>query len=296
MAGDSYEDKITGGPFEFFSKAPGIRARIVLAGPFLNYVLGFLLFSIVFMIGNPMLTSKIGGLVEEYPAQSSGLQKGDRIIAIDGTEVGFWEEITKIIHHKTDGNPVQIRVARSGREIDFSIKPKVDVRKDVFGTERKIALIGIKPGDEIISVQHNPVEAIYLGAKRIGFLTVMTCKALAYIVIGRMSLKESITGPVGIFVLTGKAAELGIVYLLQMMAVLSASLAIFNVLPIPVLDGGHILFIAIERMRKKAVSPKVQEVATQVGLYVLIALMFLVFYSDFIKFGIFDKIVNIFKG
>jgi len=295
MAGDSFEDSLTGQPWEFYSKSPGVRARIILAGPFLNYVLGFVLFSLIFMIGSPMLTSRVGELLEGYPAAEAGIKAGDAIVAIDGVRVEYWEDLTAIIRKKTTGRPVNLLVNRDGGELSVLVAPKIEEKKDIFGNTEKIALIGVKPSQEVINVKYNFIESIYLGAKKLFFLTYMTFKAIFYMLIGRMSVKDSVTGPVGIFVLTGKAAELGIVYLMQMMAVLSSSLAIFNVLPIPVLDGGHLFFIAIEKLRKKAVSPKTQEAATQVGLYLLIALMILVFYSDFVKFGVFEKISNVFK-
>src|SRR3989338_9147852 len=103
------------------------------------------------------------------------------------------------------------------------------------------------------------------------------------------------TGPIGIFYITGQAAKMGLVYLLQLMGVLSASLAIFNLLPVPVLDGGHILFLAIERIRRKPISYKMQENITQVGLFLLIFLMAFVFYNDFMRFGIFGKLSHLWK-
>src|SRR3989338_9945725 len=103
------------------------------------------------------------------------------------------------------------------------------------------------------------------------------------------------TGPIGIFYITGQAAKMGLVYLLQLMGVLSASLAIFNLLPVPVLDGGHILFLAIEKIRRRPVPVKMQENITQVGMSLLIVLMLFVFYNDFMRFGIFEKIAHLCK-
>jgi len=294
MAGDSFEEKITGQSWEFFSKSPGVRARIIFAGPLLNYILGFLLFCLVFMVGNPMVTSKVGELLDGYPAKAYGIQKGDRIIAIDGKKIDYWENLIDVVHNKTEGE-MDLTIKRGDSVLFLKITPKVEEKKDIFGSTRKIALLGVIPSDEVVTVKYDPLSAVYLAAKKVLLLTQMTFKALFYIIIGKMSVKESVTGPVGIFILTGKAAELGFIYLLQMMAILSTSLAIFNVLPIPVLDGGHMLFIVIEKLRRKAVSPRVQEITNQAGMYVLIGLMFLVFYSDFAKFGIFDKIFGIFK-
>jgi regulator of sigma E protease len=134
-----------------------------------------------------------------------------------------------------------------------------------------------------------------MGGKKLLTLSYITYRALWATLTGAIPFKESITGPVGIFYITGHAARLGFVYLLQLVAVLSASLAIFNLLPVPVLDGGHILFLAIEKLRKKPLTYKLQENITQAGLTLLICLMAFVFYNDFIRFGIFEKIFNLFK-
>jgi regulator of sigma E protease len=292
MAGETYDDKPEDKPWEFLSKSPGVRARIILAGPFLNYLGAFVLFSLIFMVGNPELSSKIGEVMEGYPAESAGLLSEDRIVSVNGKEVGLWAELTEIIHKNTEG-PVLLGIERSGQLREISVVPKVETRKDVFGVESKIALVGIAPSQDIVVTRYNPFKAVYMGAKRLFLLSFMTLKAIFFMITGRMSLK-AVSGPVGIFVLTGKAAELGFIYLLQMMAVLSASLAIFNVLPIPVLDGGHLVFILIEKIRGRKVSPRVQEIATQTGLYILIALMLVVFYSDFMKFGFFEKVKGIF--
>ncbi|MDP2920991.1 MAG: site-2 protease family protein, partial [Candidatus Omnitrophota bacterium] len=156
-------------------------------------------------------------------------------------------------------------------------------------------LIGIAPSDEVVYVKYGFFKSIYMGAEKLWTLTYITCRALWASVTGAIPMKESMTGPIGIFYITGQAARLGMVYLLQLMGVLSASLAIFNLLPVPVLDGGHILFLMIEKIRKKPVSIKIQENITQVGMSLLIILMLFVFYNDFIRFGIFEKISNLWK-
>jgi regulator of sigma E protease len=157
-------------------------------------------------------------------------------------------------------------------------------RKDIFGKEVKVAMVGIAPSDELVFIRYNPAMALYKGFLKQIDLTVVTLKALGSLVTGRLSLKESVTGPVGIFLLTAKAAKLGLVYLLNIMAIISTSLAIFNVLPIPVLDGGHLIFILIEKIRRRPLSQKVQEVATHIGLALLLLLMLFVFYYDIIRF------------
>ncbi len=283
MAGETQQDNLTGEDWEFLSKPAGQRFKIVINGAFFNYVLGFLLFSFVFMLGAPTLTNEIGEVLDDYPAKRAGLRTGDKVVSIDGKKVEYWNELTDIMHKKLNGD-VTLGVLRSGRERSIVLTPMIKEKKDIFGKEIRIAMVGIAPSDELVFIKYNPIKALYKGFLKQIDLTVMTFKALGSLVTGGLSLKESVTGPVGIFLLTAKAAELGLVYLLNIMAIISTSLAIFNILPIPVLDGGHLIFIAIEKIRRKPLSLKVQEVATQIGLALLLLLMVFVFYYDIIRF------------
>ena len=173
--------------------------------------------------------------------------------------------------------------------------PKSENMKTIFGSRKNISIIGISPSEEIVYVKYGILKSIYMGAEKLWTLTYITCRALWASITGAIPVKESMTGPIGIFYITGQAAKLGMVYLLQLMGVLSASLAIFNLLPVPVLDGGHILFLMIEKIRRKPVSIKMQENVTHVGMGLLIVLMLFVFYNDFNRFGIFEKIAHLWK-
>ncbi|MBL7069828.1 MAG: RIP metalloprotease RseP [Candidatus Omnitrophica bacterium] len=282
LAGESHQDKLTGEGWEFLSKPPGQRFKIVACGPFLNYILGIILFSLVFMIGAPTLTNKVGEVLEDYPAYASGIRPGDKIVSIDGKEVRYWHELTEIMHKKLEG-AARLEILRRESTLNLVIKPKIKEFKDIFGKDVKIAMVGIAPSDELIYIKHNPAESFYRGLVKTFQLTAITFKAIWNLMIGRLSFRESVTGPVGIFMLTAKAARLGLVYLLNLMAIISTSLAIFNILPIPVLDGGHILFILIEKIRRRPLSPKAQETSVQIGLGILIVLMLFVFYYDIMR-------------
>ena len=294
MAGDEPGENITGQRWEFLSRNAADRFKIIFAGPLLNYILAFLIFSVIFMFGSPTLTTEVGTLLKGYPAESQGIMAGDRILAIDGKNVKYWEDVTEIIHKHTDGVMI-LSISRSGKTFNKPITPMVRRTKDIFGKEVQIALIGIAPSQKIESVRYGPLVSFRMGFRKLAQLTYMTYKALWSIVIGRLSFKESMTGPIGIFIITGQAAKLGFIYILQLMGVLSASLAIFNVLPFPVLDGGHIIFLIIEKFRGKPLSLKAQETAANICVSFLILLTIFVFYNDIIKFGIFDKILKIFK-
>ncbi|MFH1996176.1 MAG: RIP metalloprotease RseP [Candidatus Omnitrophota bacterium] len=288
LSGQDPNDEIKGEPYEYLSKSVGARSRIVAAGPFLNYILGFLIFSFVFMVGSPTLTTEIGELIDGYPARSSGLEVGDSVREIDGAPVSRWEDMADMIHKKTSGDPVVFTVFRDTKTIEIAITPSIRNTKDIFGGKTTIALIGVAPSQNVVMVRYDPITAFYRGGKKVAGLTAMTYRALWSIATGKMSAKESMAGPIGIFVITGKVAAMGFVHLLHLMGVLSVSLAIFNILPVPVLDGGHLLFLGIEKLMRKPVSVRLQEVTTNIGLSVLIMVMAFFFYNDIVRFNIVD--------
>jgi regulator of sigma E protease len=294
MAGDEPGESLTGKSFEFLSRSIWDRFQVIFAGPLLNYVLAFLIFSIIFMFGSPTLTTEVGSLLKDYPAEKSGLVIGDKVIKVDGKDVKYWEDMTEIIRKHLEG-PMRLTIEKKGKISDIEIQPVIRDVKDIFGTHTKIALLGIAPSQKIENVRYGFFESFSKGFRKVVDLTVITYKALWSIATGRLSVKESMTGPIGIFIITGKAAEMGLIYLFHLMAMLSASLAIFNLLPLPVLDGGHILFLFIEKVRGKPLSLKVQENIANIGVGLLILLTVFIFYSDIVKFGIFDHIGKFFK-
>lgn len=294
LAGETTEDDIKGESWEYLSKTAGERARIIFAGPLLNYVLAFFIFTFVFIIGSPTLTATVGKIMPDYPAALSELKPGDRILEVNGEKVNYWEDVTRIVHANREPR-IQLLVKREGELIDIVVRPKQEEIRTIFGSRKNVGLIGIMPADEIVYVKYSIFKSIYMGIKKLFVFTYITYRALWASLTGAISFKDSVTGPVGIFYITGQAARLGFIYLLQLLGVLSAALAIFNVLPVPVLDGGHLLFLLIEKLRKKPLSHKVQENVTQAGLFLLIALMAFVFYNDFMRYGIFEKIMQLWR-
>ena len=228
------------------------------------------------------------------PAQQAGLQPKDRIAAIDGYPVTSWEAMTATVRRTTSGR-LTLRIEREGRAMDVAIQPEVKARKDVFGHVRQTGVIGVTPSGEVRLIRSGFWQAFGLAAHEVLELTWVTLQSLWSLLTGGMSMKESLTGPIGIFFIAGDAARMGAVYLIQIIGVLSLSLGIFNFLPIPVLDGGHLFFLVCEKLRGRPLATVVQERAMQTGMAVLAALMLLVFYNDFARFGITDKIVGLFK-
>lgn len=283
LAGDNLEG-YKGNSYEYLSKTPKERALIVFCGPLLNYILGFLCFWLIFFAGYPMLTTKVGGLLEGFGAQKAGIQVGDKIVAVDGKRIDFWEDLQKIIHAKTTSTTVNLVVLRENKEYTVEVNIKQKLLDDLLGQKRSVGLLGITPGDEIIKVKHGFLESFFLGIGKTLDLTALTYKALWRMITGQLALRESVTGPLGIFYITSKAASLGIIALLHLIAVLNISLAIFNLLPLPVLDGGHILFLGIEKIRGKTLSVKSERIITQMGFTVIVILALFVTYNDVVRF------------
>jgi regulator of sigma E protease len=293
LAGDSLEE-YKGESYEYFSQSPGRRFQIVFFGPILNYILGILLFWMIFFAGYPNFTTKIGGLLDDFGAKQAGLQVGDMITAVDGNPVYFWEELQKAIQSKKTARKVLLSLIRGNQELKVGVSIKEQKIDDPLGQKRNVGLLGITPFDEVITVKHGFLESLGLGIKKTWELTAITYKALWLIITGKLSMQDSITGLPGMYFLTSKVASMGIIAVLHLLAVLSVSLAIFNLLPLPVLDGGHILFLGIEKIRGKTLSIRLERAINQVGVTLILTLAALVTYNDLVRFyG--DKIGKIFN-
>lgn len=288
MAGDNPEE-LKGTPEEFFSKSPLKRFLIIAGGPVTNYIFAFVLFTAIFIIGMPSLTTAVGRLLPDYPAAKSGIKVNDVIFEIDGKGVEYWNDLVNIVQKSTGDTPLQLKVKRNAKILNFKIAPKVIKTKNIFGRERSIGIIGVSPKEEIIFVKHNLFQSISLGGKRLIMLTGLTYKGFWLLITGGLPVRESVTGPIGIAFLIGEAAKSGFVYLLAIMAHINLALAVFNLLPFPILDGGHILFLGIEKLRGKPVSPRTQEIIGQVALYLLIALAVFISWNDITKYLPFMK-------
>jgi regulator of sigma E protease len=288
LAGDNPAET-KGTPGEFFSKSPLKRFLILVSGALTNYIFAFVLFSVIFMMGIPSLTTRVGKLLPDYPAAAGGIKVDDRIFEIDGKRVEYWSDLVDIVQESTSSASLDFKVERDGRILNFRIAPRVIKTKNIFGQETTIGMIGVSPTEEMIFVRHNLFKSVLLGGERLIMLTKLTYKSLWLLITGGLPVRESVTGPIGIAVLIGKAAESGFIYLLMIMAHINMALAVFNLLPFPVLDGGHILFLAIEKLRGKPVSPRIQEAIGQVALYLLIALAVFISWNDVAKFLPFMK-------
>jgi len=282
MAGDDPREKLGKAKGEFLSQPISRRLLIVAAGPIFNYVLAFLIFFLIFVIGSPTITSKIGGLIEGFPAQAHHLAEGDEIIAIDGSPVQTWEELTENIHKRVEGN-LTLTVQRDKEIFQVVLSPRVKEMKDIWGHPSRIALIGITPSDEVVTLRYGPFTAFYRAGRRLSTLTVFTLRGIWGMISGQMSFKESVAGPIGIAAIIGKTAKTGIAHLFVIMAIISAALGIFNLMPIPILDGGHIVFLILEKIRKRPLSANVQENIQNAAFAIIIVLLLFISYNDVLR-------------
>lgn len=284
MAGED-PSEASGEDYELSSKPVGKRFWVITAGAFTNYVFAFLLFWVIFMIGIPTLSNEVGQVLKGYPAQDSGIMVGDQVLSINGIKTEYWDDIVGAIRKDPALDDVMdFRVMRDGKERTIGIKPEISTVTNIFGQTISRPMIGIAPQSKVLSVAYDPFRALYHGGKRLFVLTGMTYKGIWLLITGGMPIKSSVSGPIGIANLMGQAAKLGIVPLLIITAHVSMALAIFNLLPFPVLDGGHIIFLSLEKLRGKPLSIKAQEIITQAAMVLLIAFALFVSWQDVLKF------------
>ena len=254
------------------------RMGIVFAGPFFNFLFAIVAFAIVFMVGMPALLPEVGEVKPDYPAFKAGILKGDRILEANGSPVKRWEDLAQIIHESSD-RPLLLKVERDKKIFQLSVTPQVSTQKNIFGDEVQVGLIGISPSGSFFTERFDPFTAVYKAVIQSWRITELTVVSIIKIIEGKISVK-TIGGPILIAQLAGQQAKAGPLSLIIFMAVISINLVILNFLPIPVLDGWHLLIFLIEGIIGKPVSLKLRERAQQVGIFLIILIMLLVFYND----------------
>ncbi|HEO63705.1 MAG TPA: RIP metalloprotease RseP, partial [Candidatus Omnitrophica bacterium] len=274
---------LKGSKDEFLSQPPGRRALIVGAGPLGNYLLGLILFYVLFVSGLPTLGTTIGGFIDDYPAKESGLQIKDKIISVDGQKVNSWEELTSVVHPRPN-EELRVQVERNSDILEFNLMTKDKKIIDLSGKETTVGLLGISPDNSDLFIKKiSPFAAVKESTQTVYEISKRTLLAILNILLGRLSLKDSVSGPVGIIYFSTQVARKGLNHLLFLAALINISIAIFNLLPIPVLDGGHLMFIAVERIRRKPLPLKVQENFAKAGMVFFLALFLYLTYFDIWK-------------
>jgi regulator of sigma E protease len=266
----------------FAHKPPLARIAIVMAGPVFNLVFAWLIFILLCMLGVPTVTARIGEVIKDKPAARAGLLKDDVVTSINGKNIAQWDDISGQIA-AAKGQPVNLSVNRNGQNIQFTITPEARVSKNLFGESIKGHAIGIAAAGEIILEKSNPFQAIIKGSAQTWKVIDLTFMSLVKMV-QRVVPMDSVGGPIMIAKMAGETAKMGASSFLAFMALLSINLGVLNLLPVPVLDGGHLFFYFCELVIGRPVSQKVREYAQQIGLFLLLSLMVLAFYNDIVRY------------
>ncbi|MGB9716129.1 MAG: RIP metalloprotease RseP [Thermodesulfovibrionales bacterium] len=271
------EDK----PFSYSNQPVWKRFIIVFSGPFFNLVFAVIIFSIIFIYGLPVLLPEIGEVLSSSPAESAGLIKGDTILSIDGQKINQWDEMTKIIHN-SPGRNLKFEVKRQKDVILFSITPEKKIVKDIFGQNKEIGLIGIKPSGNTFIRKSSIYVALTDSFRKTWDISVLTVVSIIKL-IQRIIPMETIGGPILIVQMAGEQASQGLLNFFLFMAIININLGVLNLLPIPILDGGHILFLGIEAIRRKPLNEKFISIAQRVGLAFILFIMAFAIYNDIMR-------------
>jgi regulator of sigma E protease len=266
-------------PLSFTHKHVAKRMLIVAAGPVFNILLAVIIFFGIFLSsGTFVLKPSVGSVKQGAPAFSAGLEKGDLITAINESAINSWDEMAEIING-SKGKTIRLAVRRGDSTRNFTIAPEQVTTKNIFGEDIQRYIIGITASGESYSKDLNLFQAFSESLLQTYRVTELMVVIIAKLITGDIST-DTLGGPIMIAQMAGDSAKAGIGSLISFIALISINLAIINLLPIPVLDGGHLLFFSIEAIKGSPVSIKVREIAQQIGLFLLILLMILVFYND----------------
>lgn len=266
----------------FLTQHVSKKIAIVFAGPFFNLMLAFFIFVGVFLVGVPALIPDVGEVQEGSAAEAGGMLAGDKVLSIEGEEVTQWEDIRTTLQ-KSEGRGLNFQVMREGRETDLLITPTVKTVDDVFGEPKQLWLIGILPTGDQMTKNYGLIDAIVMGMEKTISSTVLNVVGIVKLIQGKISA-DNIGGPIMIAKMAGDQASQGLLSVVLFTAILSINLGIINLFPIPVLDGGHLFFFAIEAIIGRPVSLKKREIAQQVGLFLIVSLMVFAIYNDIMRF------------
>ena len=265
------------------------RFLVVLAGPVANFLAAILIFAAFFAIlGKPTASPTVGAIEPSSVAARSGLAVGDRITSIAGRDVDDFRDIQRLVQMRP-AESVRIEFDRGGEARALTVQPSVRIDKDRFGNEFRIGFLGIGPTGNLELKRLNALDILPEATGYCFKLTQSMVDGIWQIISGRRSVKE-LGGPLKIAQVAGQQASLGALEFIQLVALISINLGFINLLPVPMLDGGHLLFYSIEAVRRRPVSPESQDWAFRGGLALLLALLLLTTFNDLASFGLWDRL------
>ena len=266
------------------------RSLIVFGGPLANFVLALVIFfSIYTFVGKDFTPAVINEVQKDSPAMAGGLKQNDVILEIDGNKVESIMDVSKFITMSTD-EIIDFKVKRSYDELILKVKPNIVPGEDNLGNKLNKRIVGIKLGaynNEINHVKLGPAQAIYHAAHEVYFVGISSLKYIGAMIFGKADTSQ-LGGPIRIAKISGQVAEFGVLAFISMMAYISISLGLVNLFPIPMLDGGHLMFYAFEKVLGRPLSQKTQEGFFRIGIFLLISLMFFTTFNDLKDLGLFN--------
>jgi len=273
----------------FHHKPLAARAAVIAAGPMANFLFTIVLYSCMFAtIGQPYTTPNVGKVLPDSAAEAAGVMPGDTFVSIDGQTINRFEDVILAVQLNT-GTPMAVVVRRDGVETTLSITPRVTESVDRFGNHEKIAMFGVQ-GSGTAYLQRDPGSAVVEAVHQTWSLGMSILKSVGQIITGRRN-SDQIGGPLRIVSLSGQVFQGdGFLGLLALMAMLSVNLGLINLFPIPILDGGHLLFYAAEALRGRPLGQRAQEFGFRVGLAIVLMLMVFATWNDLAHLWPFTKV------
>jgi regulator of sigma E protease len=260
------------------------RAAIVVAGPLANFILAIAIFAGIFMLyGKQTMSARVDAVQPDSAAATAGFQPGDLVLAIDGHSVESFADMQRIVSASAD-ETLAVTVERNGATLTLKAVPALKEVKDTFGNVHRIGILGISRSMAAADMKLQPVpppRAVWMGIEETWFVVERTLSYIGGVVVGREAA-DQLGGPIRIAQMSGQVATMGFVALLHLAAVLSVSIGLLNLFPIPLLDGGHLLFYGIEALRGRPLSERAQEVGFRIGLAIVLMLMIFATFNDII--------------
>jgi regulator of sigma E protease len=266
----------------FHHKKVGPRAAIVAAGPIANFLLAIVIFTCLFtFFGKPSTTARVDKIESGSAAAAAGFQVGDVVIAIDGTQIGSFSDMQRIVGTHA-GDKLTFTVKRGTGTVELTGTPELREVKDPFGNMHRIGVLGITrqtAAGDVVTERVDPATAFWLGVKETWFVVDRTLAYIGGVFAGREAA-DQVGGPLRIAQISGQVATIGLAALVHLAAVLSISIGLLNLFPVPLLDGGHLLFYAVEAVRGRPLSERAQEMGFRIGLGLVLMLMVFATYND----------------
>jgi len=266
----------------FHHKKVGPRAAIVAAGPIANFLLAIAIFTCLFtFFGRPSTTARVDKIEANSAAEAAGFQIGDVVTAIDGTKIDNFTDMQRIVGTRA-GEKLTFTVKRGDTTVQLQGTPELQVVKDPFGNAHKRGVLGITRktmAGDVVTERVDPATALWLGVKETWFVIDRTLAYIGGVFTGREAA-DQVGGPLRIAQISGQVATIGLAALIQLAAVLSVSIGLLNLFPVPLLDGGHLLFYAVEAVRGRPLSERAQEMGFRIGLGLVLMLMVFATYND----------------